>query len=242
MALLAMEEVSVRYGAGAVAVDGVDLQIESGSVTAIVGPNGAGKSSLLLALYGSVPIGGHIWLDGTDISTLRARDRARLGISLVPQGRQLFPSLTVQDNLAVMGPLLRTKSVDFTKAYDLFPILGQRRGQMAGNLSGGEQQMLVLARALLQDPRVLLLDEVSAGLAPRLVQGMLDTALKLAQDGAAVLIAEPSIGALEGRIDRGVVLIRGRVMAQALTWRDLNARYQECLGMTSAPDVMTTSS
>jgi len=233
MAQLALESMSVSYGAGAIALDSIDLEIKSGTVTAVVGPNGAGKSSLLLGIYGSVPSGGRLRLDGRDISRLKPRERVQLGIALVPQGRQLFPSLTVHDNLAVMGSLVGSKSFDIEAAYEWFPILGQRRGQLAGNLSGGEQQMLVLARALLQGPSVLLLDEVSAGLAPRFVEAVLDRALSLAQEGAAVLVAEPSLSALEGRIDDGVVLIRGCVVARSNTWSDLNARYEEALGIVS---------
>jgi branched-chain amino acid transport system ATP-binding protein len=229
---LAAEALTVRYG-HAVAVRGVDVTVPGGSVTAIVGPNGAGKSSLLLALYGSVDATGRVTLDGDDVSRLRATDRARAGIALVPQGRQLFPRLTVRENLQLMVDLLRSvpkSAVD--EALDRFPILRQRSRRLAGVLSGGEQQMLVVARALMGAPRVLLLDEMTTGLAPMVVRELTDTVAALAADGVAVALAEPSLAPVQRIVDRGLVLIRGEVRATSPTPTALDRAYQSAMGVT----------
>jgi branched-chain amino acid transport system ATP-binding protein len=225
-------DITVRYG-HAIAVRGVDVSVPGGSVTAIVGPNGAGKSSLLLALYGSVDATGQVTLDGDDVSRLRATARARAGIALVPQGRQLFPRLTVRENLQLMVDLLRSvprSAVD--EALDRFPILRQRARRLAGVLSGGEQQMLVVARALMGRPRVLLLDEMTTGLAPMIVRELSDTVAGLAADGVAVALAEPSLAPVQRIVDRGVVLIRGEVRATAESSTDLDRSYQTAMGVT----------
>lgn len=234
MTMLELRDVHVNFTAGAVALDDVSLELPAAAVTGVVGPNGAGKSTLLRTIYGTLPstatMHGTVHFEQHDITRLGGRQRLRRGISFVPQGRMLFPSLTVATNLAIMAPMLG-QQVDVTKAYDMFPVLGLRRGQLAGNLSGGEQQMLVLSRALLANPKVLLLDEVAAGLAPRVVEAIFDVALSLAKEGVSVLIAEPSVGALAGRIDSGVVLMRGRVVGRAASWSQLNEQYQQALGI-----------
>lgn len=232
---LAAGDVTVRYG-HAIAVRGVDVTIPGGAVTAIVGPNGAGKSSLLLALYGSVGARGRITLDGDDVSRMSATERARAGIALVPQGRQLFPRLTVRENLQLMVDLLRSvpkSAVD--EALDRFPILRQRSRRLAGVLSGGEQQMLVVARALMTDPKVLLLDEMTTGLAPKIVRELGDTVAALAADGVAVAVAEPSIAPVRRVVTRGVVLIRGEIRATATTPAGLDKAYQSAMGLTTQP-------
>jgi branched-chain amino acid transport system ATP-binding protein len=183
-------------------------------VTALVGPNGAGKSSLLLAAYGSVPASGKVFIDGDDVSRLRPAARARAGIAIVPQGRQLFPHLNVADNLRVMAELLHLSRSDVDRALDRFPILRTRMRSLVGVLSGGEQQMLVVSRALMGSPRVLLLDEMMTGLAPLVVQDLARTVADLAQEGVAVLLAEPALGVLRRVVDRGYVLVRGEVVAQ----------------------------
>ena len=147
----------------------------AGAVTALVGPNGAGKSSLLLAAYGSVPSTGTVFLDGEEVSGLRTAARARAGIAMVPQGRQLFPRLNVADNLQVMAELLRLPRSAVDEAIDRFPILRTRLRSLVGVLSGGEQQMLVVTRALMGSPRVMLLDEMMTGLAPLIVRELADT-------------------------------------------------------------------
>lgn len=207
---LRAENLTVRYRQ-ALALDGASIMLPGGSITGLVGPNGAGKSSLILALYGSVNSSGSIWFDGSDISRMSASARARAGLAVVPQGRQLFPHLTVKENLRVMAELLRVRSSVIDDALDRFPILRARTKSMAGVMSGGEQQMLVVARALMGSPKVLLLDEMATGLAPVIVQGLMDTIRELAAEGVAILYAAPEIGAVSDTITRGYVLIRGRV-------------------------------
>lgn len=235
---LVAEAMTVRYGAAA-ALDGVDLQAPRGAITAVVGPNGAGKSTLLLALYGSVRASGTVMVDGEDVSSLRATERVRTGISLVPQGRQLFPRLTVRENLQLMAELLRLGRDDVDAAIDRFPILRQRSKSLAGVLSGGEQQMLVVTRALMGSPRVLLLDEMMTGLAAKVVAQLADTVAELAAGGGvAVVLAEPSIGAVRRIIDGGIVLVRGRVVARADDVGELDAAYRRAMGVDASAPVV----
>lgn len=210
---LRVEGLSVRYG-HATALHGVDVVARGGAVTALVGPNGAGKSSLLLGAYGSVPATGKVYLDGEEVSRLGPAARARAGIAVVPQGRQLFPHLNVADNLRVMAELLRLPPAAVDGALDRFPILRTRLRSLVGVLSGGEQQMLVVSRALMGSPRVLLLDEMMTGLAPLIVRELARTVAALAEEGVAVLLAEPALGALRRVVDRGYVLVRGEIVAQ----------------------------
>jgi branched-chain amino acid transport system ATP-binding protein len=209
---LRVEGLTVRYG-GASALDNATLAVPGGKVTALVGPNGAGKSSLLLGAYGSVTATGRVLLDGEDLSKLAPAARARAGIAIVPQGRQLFPRLNVLDNMRVMAELLRLPASAVDEAIDRFPILRLRIRSLVGVLSGGEQQMLVVSRALMGSPRVLLLDDMMTGLAPLIVAELARTVAGLAGDGVAVVLAEPALGAVRDIIDRGYVLVRGRVVA-----------------------------
>jgi branched-chain amino acid transport system ATP-binding protein len=210
---LSTADLSVRYGRAA-AVKDVEIVVPPGSVTGLVGPNGAGKSSLLLALYGSVASTGTVLLDGEDLAALGTAARLRRGIAIVPQGRQFFPRLTVRENLRVATELLRAPARAVDEALDRFPILRKRSRSLAGVLSGGEQQMLVVSRALIGSPKVLLLDEMATGLAPVIVAGLAETFASLARDGVAVLYAAPEIGAVRGIIDRGYVMIRGEMVAK----------------------------
>jgi len=222
---------TVRYG-HSTAVSDVSLHVPGGRVTALVGPNGAGKSSVLLGIYGSVPASGRVLLDGSDISAMRPSARARRGVALVPQGRQLFPRLTVRENLQVMAEMLRLQRSSVDAALDRFPILRIRVRSLAGVLSGGEQQMLVVARALMAEPKLLLLDETMTGLAPLVVRSISDTVRALAADGVAVLLAEPAIGAVRDLIDRGYVLVRSRVVASSEEGgRALDKAYQGVIGV-----------
>jgi branched-chain amino acid transport system ATP-binding protein len=227
---LKVEHLSVSYGK-AIALNSVDLTFLPGSVTAVVGPNGAGKSSLLLSIYGSVASVGDVLLGDVKVSGLSAIQRARHGIALVPQGRQIFPSMTVNENLEVMARLVKRKATGLESIYSRFPILVSRKKVLAGNLSGGEQQILVLARALLQEPKVLLLDEVSAGLAPRIVDLVISIAKEIADDGGTVIMAEPSTSTLRDRVDRGYVLVRGQVTGYAESWQELDHKYQTSIGI-----------
>lgn len=221
----------MRYGR-ATALASADIVIPYGKVTGLVGPNGAGKSSLLLALYGSVEASGRVYLDQTDVSRMPAVARARLGIAFVPQGRQLFPLLTVRDNLRVMAELLKLDPRSIEEALDRFPILRVRERSLAGVLSGGEQQMLVVSRAMMGSPRVLLLDEVATGLAPLIVQSLAETFQRLAEGGLAVLYAAPEIGAVRDRIDRGYVIVRGVLVAcEESGGEPLDTAYRSAMGL-----------
>ena len=232
---LAVRGLTVRYG-GASALSDVSLTVPGGKVTALVGPNGAGKSSLLLGAYGSVAATGSVVLDGEDVSKLAPAARARAGIAVVPQGRQLFPRLNVLDNMRVMAELLRLPGSAVDEAIDRFPILRTRARSLVGVLSGGEQQMLVVSRALMGSPRVLLLDEMMTGLAPLIVAELARTVAALAADGVAVLLAEPAIGTVRDIIDRGYVLVRGSVAAGVETGgHALDEAYRTAIGVTLTP-------
>jgi branched-chain amino acid transport system ATP-binding protein len=227
---LAATGLTVRYGRAA-AVNDIAITVRPGVVTGLVGPNGAGKSSVLLALYGSTPSTGSILLDGEDVSSISAEARLRRGVAIVPQGRQFFPRLTVRENLRVATELLRIPAAAVDGAMDRFPILRTRSKSLAGVLSGGEQQMLVVSRALLGSPKVLLLDEMATGLAPVIVSGLAETFAALARDGVAVLYAAPEIGAVRGIIDRGYVIIRGDVVATVEDGGEsLDAAYRTAMG------------
>jgi branched-chain amino acid transport system ATP-binding protein len=231
---LTAEGVTVRY-AGAEAVAGAGIVATRGAITAIVGPNGAGKSSLLNALIGAVPAAaGRVTLDGVALERLDATARVAAGLVLVPQGRQIFPRLTVRDNLQVMADGLHLPRERVGEALERFPILGERQRLPAGILSGGEQQMLALARALMARPKVLLLDEPTLGLAPVIVAEIVRTIAALAESGIAIVIVEPSIRLIRSRIDRGYVMLRGRIAATAAGAEQLEHDYLRLMGMAHA--------
>ncbi|GAB3119589.1 ATP-binding cassette domain-containing protein [Glaciibacter psychrotolerans] len=230
MSDLRIENLSVRYGK-ATAVEKVSLTVPAGSVTAVVGPNGAGKSSMALGIYGSTDAQGTIKLGETDLSQMAPISRARAGMALVPQGRQLFPRLTVRENLQVLAEILKLSSADVDLALDRFPILRERESRLAGVLSGGEQQMLVVSRALMGKPKVLILDEMMTGLAPKIVAELLDTIIQCARDGAAVLILDPALGPLKRGVDRGYVLLRAQLGAVHQGPVALDAAYQQAMGV-----------
>lgn len=226
---LLVEDLTVRYGK-ATAVDGIDLRVASGELVGLVGPNGAGKSSAVLGIYGSIAATGRLTLDGDDLSAMSARDRARR-VAVVPQGRQLFPKMTVLENIRLMAEFLKLRKEAVDSAMDRFPILRDRAKAYAGVLSGGEQQMLVVTRALMADPQVLLLDEMMTGLAPKIVQSLSATIRSLADEGVAVLVADPSLTPVRRIIDRGYVLVRGAVTAEAGSFTELESRYQAAMGI-----------
>lgn len=192
--LLDIGDISISYGR-LTAVRDVSLSVDKGSVTVIVGPNGAGKSTILQAIAGGIrPANGRIEFDGETIVGRRPEDIAASGISFVPEGRHVFPTLTVRENLLLASHVVRDKSGssrDMERLLDLFPRLRERFSQSAGKLSGGEQQMLVIARALMTRPRLLLVDEPSLGLAPKIVDEVYQLLLKLRQEqGLTLLINE----------------------------------------------------
>ncbi|MEO7235807.1 MAG: ATP-binding cassette domain-containing protein [Lapillicoccus sp.] len=227
---LVVSGLSVAYGK-ATAVDQMELTASGGAVTAVVGPNGAGKSSLVLGIYGSVAATGSVLVDGRDVSGLSPMQRARAGIAIVPQGRQLFPRMTVLENITIMAEMLRLRGDAVGQALERFPILRDRKGALAGVLSGGEQQMLVVTRALMAEPSVILLDEMMTGLAPKIVQSLASTIAELAASGVVVVMADPTLAHIKGIVDRGYVLVRGHLVAQAPGAAELQRAYEDARGI-----------
>jgi branched-chain amino acid transport system ATP-binding protein len=227
---LEVSGLTVRFGR-ALAVDGASLTIESGRIHVLVGPNGAGKSSLLRAIYGSVGAAGSVRVDDEEVSRLSPMKRARAGVALVPQGRQLFARMSVRENLEVMAEVLGVGRDEVAQALDRFPILRTRSRQLAGVLSGGEQQMVAVTRALMGKPRVLLLDEMATGLGPAIVQRLIETVEGLTREGVAVLLAEPAIGAVRAHIAHGYVILRGRIVAEVEGGDALDDAYQAKMGL-----------
>ena len=196
------------------ALHGVSLCVGAGEIVALVGANGAGKTTLMRAISGVQPIkSGRIILEGQCINSLPAHRRVGLGLAQVPEGRHVFKPLTVDDNLRLGA--YRRQSVqaerELTHVYELFPALGERRGHLAGSLSGGQQQMLAMGRALMSRPRLLLLDEPSMGLAPRLVEQIFAVIARLAADGVTILVVEQNAYAALAAADRGYVLETGQI-------------------------------
>jgi branched-chain amino acid transport system ATP-binding protein len=212
--LLDVTDVEVAYGE-ARALFGVSLSVPRGSVTAILGANGAGKSSLASAIAGVVrPRAGRIVFDGHDITGKSSHTIARMGLAYVPESRNLFPHLSVKDNLwaQLRFSLPRSERKDaFDKAMDMFPVLGERRAQAAGTLSGGEQQMLALARVLAASPKLLIADEMSLGLAPRVVDLVFESLQRARDGGVTVLLIEQFVERALGLADQAVVLRHGLV-------------------------------
>ena len=200
---------------GITVLHGVDLHVRAGQVVALLGPNGAGKTTTLRVAAGLHPAqSGRLLLGGRDVTGADPRDLARAGVCLIPEGRGVFPNLSVRDNLLMMTFTGRTRAEIEDIAYGRFPALARRRSQAAGTLSGGEQQMLALARGLATDPAVLLLDELSMGLAPLIVARLYDQVAEIARQGVAVLIVEQFAAAVLGIADHAAVVVRGRVERQ----------------------------
>jgi ABC-type branched-subunit amino acid transport system ATPase component len=196
-------------------LDGLDLDLAAGRITAIVGSNGAGKSTLLKALAGLLPRDGHAALDGHLLPPGSAPAAVRAGLILVAEGRHLFPRMTVLENLQLGGWLLAKgeREARLERALALFPRLGERRHQLAGSMSGGEQQMVALARALVGRPRLLMLDEPSLGLAPRLVDEVMALVRRIRDEDVTVLLIEQNIAKALAIADDAHVLERGRLVA-----------------------------
>ena len=205
----------LRAGYGSIEVlHGVDLEVPAGSVTALLGPNGAGKTTTLRVLAGLHPVGGgEVLLAGKRVNGARADDLARAGLCLVPEGRGVFPNLTVRENLRVATHGGRSLREVEAITYERFPKLSERRTQVAGTMSGGEQQMLALARGVASGPGVLLLDELSMGLAPLVVAGLFEEVQRIAAEGVAILLVEQFARLALEVADRVVVLGSGRVVA-----------------------------
>jgi branched-chain amino acid transport system ATP-binding protein len=209
--MLKLDHLSCGYGS-VQAVRDVSIDVAAGSVFALLGPNGAGKTSTVMAIMGHVDIhGGRILLEAEDITRRRAVDRAALGIALVPEGRQLFSDLTVDENLTVGGyarPIARD-AIKRDRVFNYFPRLHERRTQAAGSLSGGEQQMLAIGRALMAEPRLLLVDELSLGLMPKMVDLCLDALMQLKRDGLTIVLIEQNTARALDVADQVCVLSSG---------------------------------
>ena len=214
--MLKIEHLNCGYGS-VHAVHDVSFDVPKGSVFALLGPNGAGKTSTIMAIMGHIDIhGGRILLEDADITRRAAVDRVGLGISLVPEGRQLFSDLTVDENLTVGGyarPIGRD-AAKRERIFGYFPRLSERRGQMAGSLSGGEQQMLAIGRALMAEPRLLLVDELSLGLMPKMVDICLDVLMRLKREGLTIVLVEQNTARALEVADRVCVLSSGAEVFQ----------------------------
>ena len=215
--MLELDDVRVRYG-HVEALKSVSIRVAEGSILAVLGANGAGKTSLLRAILGLNAAGGSIRFRGMDIGTLATFERVRLGIALVPEGRRLFPAFTVEENLRIgsIGRKDRAQvSSDIHEVCEIFPVLRERRRQPAHTLSGGEGQMLAIARALLSRPKMLLLDEPSVGLMPRAVAETFKAIAQVAkQKGLTVLLVEQNAKKALGIADHAAVLELGRVVLE----------------------------
>jgi len=214
-----VRDVHVAYGAGVLALQGVSLQVRPGEIVALVGANAAGKTTLLKTLAGLVPPRrGEIRFAGQAVAEIDAPDRIKLGLALVPEGRRLFSRLTVADNLS-LGTFTNTDAAHrremLDRTYTLFPILRERARQRAGTLSGGEGQMLAIARALMSRPRFLMLDEPSLGIMPRLVDSILEALAQIHRaEGLAMFLVEQNVPAALDLATRGYVLQTGRVVLE----------------------------
>jgi branched-chain amino acid transport system ATP-binding protein len=211
--LLEVAGLTVRYGA-IQAVRGIDLAIEAGEVVAVLGANGAGKSTTLKAIVGLVAWGGEIRFDGASLQGRATEQIVRRGMTMVPEGRRVFPSLTVMENLTLGAAAHadgRAAPRNRAEVFELFPILAERRDQRAGTLSGGQQQQLAIARALMSEPRLLLLDEPSLGLAPQIVDSIFELILRLKQRGQTILLVEQNVAAALDIADRAYVLANGAI-------------------------------
>lgn len=202
------------------AVRDVSLSIEAGGILAVIGANGAGKSTLLKTIAGSVPAkSGTITFEGEDITSMNAFDRVRRGVAMVPEGRKLFPSLTVQENLQTALASKRKGSWDLDAVYELFPLVSERRTRRAGNLSGGEQQATAIARALLTNPKLLLLDEVSLGLAPAVINELYARLPLILEQGTGILLVEQDVAQAMKVADEVHCLLQGHT---SLTGKNLD--------------------
>ncbi len=210
-----LEVVDIHAAYGRIEVlRGINLSVPRGAVMALLGPNGAGKSTLLKVISGQMEqTSGDIHLSGVHVRGAKPDDLARLGLTTVPEGRSVFPNLTVEENLLLMSYAGVEAYKVFDTAYSYFPRLHERRYQLAGTLSGGEQQMLAMARALSSDPALLLLDELSMGLAPLIVDELYETVGQIAQSGVSILVVEQFARTALKIADYAAVMTGGRIVA-----------------------------
>ncbi|MFE5738457.1 ABC transporter ATP-binding protein [Streptomyces celluloflavus] len=214
-ALLQVEDLRIAYGK-IEAVKGISFSVEAGQVVTLIGTNGAGKTTTLRTLSGlRAPLAGRITFDGEELAALPAHEIVARGLAHSPEGRRLFPRLTIAENLQ-LGAFLRkdTSAVadDIQRVYALFPVLGERRKQASGTLSGGEQQMLAMGRALMSRPKLLMLDEPSMGLSPIMMRKIMDTIRELRTQGTTILLVEQNARAALSLADHGHVMETGRIV------------------------------
>ena len=213
-ALLQLEGVSTHYG-DFQALYGIDLTLAEGETLAVIGANGAGKSTLLKTIAGLMPVSdGAVWYDGEDIAEVPSFKRVQAGIALTPEGRRIFPSLTIEENLLVGAYRKRRGPWDLTKIYDTFPLVADRRDRYGAHLSGGEQQAAAIARALMSNPRLLLLDEVSLGLAPVVVKEIYAALPAITAEGTTVLVVEQDLNQALSVAGRVQCLLEGRTVLE----------------------------
>ena len=228
-ALLEVERASTYYGQFRALFD-VALDVQEGETVAVVGANGAGKSTLLRTITGLLrPASGTVRFEGRDIADVPAYQRVSLGIAMVPEGRKLFPSLSVEENLLLGGYRARPGPWDLARVYELFPLLASRRKQRSVTLSGGEQQAVAIGRALMCNPRLLLLDEVSLGLAPVLVRQLYGALPQVQAGGTTILLVEQDVRQAMAAADRVYCLLEGRCVLQGqaadLTFEQVRQAY-----------------
>ena len=214
--LLQLENLSTHYGAIR-AVDGISMHVNRGEIVTLIGANGAGKTSTLMTICGNPRAsGGRVLLEGEDITWLPSYSIMRKGIAISPEGRRMFPALTVLENLHMGGFFLSRAEIDaqVQHVYELFPRLRERQGQRAGTLSGGEQQMLAIGRALMSKPRLLLLDEPTLGLAPLIIAQIFEIIETIRGEGVTVFLVEQNANKALRIADRGYVLENGRIVLE----------------------------
>ena len=220
--ILELRDIVVSYGTAQV-LHGVSLDVAEGETVTLIGANGAGKTSSLRAISGLTPLGGgEIWFGGERIDRMTPRRRLELGLVHVPEGKRLFPRMTVQENLEMGAFLRRDKQADVTAMFTRFPILSERRRQHAGSLSGGEQQILAFARGLMARPRLLLVDEPTVGLSPLMVKELSRALRAIHAEGVAILLVEQNAAMALRLASRGYLLETGRCVAKGET-KDLLA-------------------
>jgi branched-chain amino acid transport system ATP-binding protein len=216
--MLEVRDLVVAYGA-IQAVKGISLQVQAGDVVTLIGGNGAGKTTTLRTLSGLLrPVAGQVLFEGERIDRVPAHEIVRRGIAHSPEGRRIFPRMTIEENLELGAYSRRGKTAEIRdtidRVYALFPMLGERRGQPAGTLSGGEQQMLAVGRALMSQPRLIMLDEPSMGLSPIMMQKIFSTLVELKGQGTTILLVEQNAQAALSLADRGYVIETGRIVLE----------------------------
>uniref|UniRef100_UPI003F495F42 ABC transporter ATP-binding protein n=1 Tax=Nonomuraea bangladeshensis TaxID=404385 RepID=UPI003F495F42 len=229
MSLLTVSGVDLHYGDFQAVFD-LHLEVAQGEVLAVIGANGAGKSTLLKAVAGQLrPTRGEITFDGTDIAHMAPHRRVRRGIALTPEGRRIFKSLTVEDNLKIGGFTRRDGPWNLRTIYETFPLLAERRDRLGGNLSGGEQQATAIGRSLMSNPRILLVDEVSLGLAPKVVATVYRAIPAIVEQGTSVLLVEQDVNQALAVADRVACLLEGRIVVEgtpdSLTREQITSAY-----------------